>query len=345
MIRYGILGFGLHAVRRLVPAFNTTQDSTLAGLWRRDREKAQADSVAFGIEHVFSSPDELCASPEIDAVFVASPDALHLPHVLVAANHGKPILCEKPLGMNAGEVESMIAAARDAGVVFGVAQNFRYNRSLTAMRAWIAEGRIGAPVLAHAQFSYEAEKSPRTWIYNPNLACGGPIGDVGIHCVDALRFVLGNTAVTAVSTLARGDANSGAVEAVASTAIEFASGAMGAVTVTTRARYRSLVEVVGESGVLLCENGMTVEHPVQLVLQEHGEIKASETISNADGYTLMLDAFARTIEGRGSYLATGEDGLHNQQVIDAMYRSWRTGMRQSIPPLASSSQPRSRVMS
>ena len=59
------------------------------------------------------------------------------------------------------------------------------------MREWIAEGRIGKPVLAHAQFAYPAEGSPRAWIYDPSLALGGPIGDVGIHCVDALRYVLG----------------------------------------------------------------------------------------------------------------------------------------------------------
>lgn len=337
MIRYGILGFGHHAVRRLVPAFSSTKDSRLVGLWRRDQQKAQADAAAFGIEQVFAAPDELCSSPLIDAVFIASPDSLHLPHVLLAANAGKAVLCEKPLAMNAGEVQTMLAATRDAGVVFGVAQNFRYNRSLEAMRRWISEGRIGSPVLAHAQFSYEAEKSPRAWIYDPALACGGPIGDVGIHCVDALRFVLG-TDVSAVSTLARGDAGSGAVEATASVALEFTNGAMGAITVTTRARYRSLVEVVGETGVLLCENGMTVEHPVELVLREKGQVTAVETISNADGYTLMLDAFARTVEGRGQYLATGEDGLHNQQVLDAMYASWRSGSKQKVaartaPPL------------
>lgn len=123
----------------------------LAGLWRRDLLKAAGNARDYSIEHVFATAEELCASPEVDAVFVTSPDALHLPHVLLALAHGKPVLCEKPLGMRAEEVEHMLASAQAAVQCLGVAQNLRYNTSLEVMREWIAEGRIGQPVLAHAQ--------------------------------------------------------------------------------------------------------------------------------------------------------------------------------------------------
>jgi predicted dehydrogenase len=329
MTRYGILGFGHHAAKRLSKGFLESQNSKLVGLWRRDATKAQASASQFSIPLVFDTPEALCASPEIDAVFIVSPDALHLPHVLLAAKHGKAILCEKPLALNAGEVEQMLAAAKAAGVPFGVAQNMRYNRSLDVIRKWIAEGRIGKPQLAHSQFSYSAEGSPRTWIYDPTLATGGPIGDVGIHCIDALRFVLG-TDVTAVSTLARRDSGSGEVESHAVIALDLASGTMAAVTVTTRASYRSVVEVTGETGVILCENGLTVDHPVDVVHRRGAEIITSETVSNADAYSLMLDGFSAWVEGRGTYLAPASDALHNQRVLDAAYQSWREGKKQSI---------------
>lgn len=326
MIRYGILGFGHHARKRLMPAFAGAQ---VAGMWRRDPTKARADAREFHIPHVFDTAEELCASPEIDAVFVVSPDALHLPHVLLAAQHGKAVLCEKPLGMNAAEVEQMLFATRAAGVVFGVAQNMRYNQSAQIIREWIAEGRIGQPLLAHSQFCYDAEKSPREWIYDPSLATGGPIGDVAIHCLDALRFVMA-TDITEVSTLARKDALSGAVESHAVVNMGFGNGAMGAVTVTTRGSYRSMIEITGETGVILCENGMTVEHPVDVVLYRQDKVAAHQRVSNGDAYTRMIDAFAAAVEGRGEYLATGEDGLHNQRVLDAAYKSWHTGTKQSV---------------
>jgi 1,5-anhydro-D-fructose reductase (1,5-anhydro-D-mannitol-forming) len=330
MIRYGLLGFGHHCVRRLVPAFPGARASVLTGLWRRDQGKAALNAREYSIEHVFSTPEELCASPAIDAVFVTSPDAFHLPHVLLALAHGKPVLCEKPLGMRASEVEQMLSAAKASEQCLGVAQNFRYNTSLEVIRDWIAEGRIGKPALAHAQFCYAAETSPRHWIYDSALACGGPIGDVGIHCMDALRFVL-NARVAAVNTLARADAASAPMEAYAAMGLDFVDSAMGTVTVSTRGAYRSHIEVTGESGAIVCLSGLTVDQDVDVLLMREGQVADQKTVSNADGYTRMLDSFSDWIEGRGEYRATGEDALHNQQVLDAAYASWTTGARQTLP--------------
>src|SRR5215470_14473458 len=329
MTRYGILGFGHHAIKRLLPSFPNAHSFFFAGMWRRDPAKARANAREFHIPHVFDSAEELCASPEIDAVFVVSPDALHLPHVLLAAQHGKPVLCEKPLAMNAAEAEEMLFATRAAGVVFGVAQNMRYNASIQLMRDWIAEGRIGQPLLAHSQFCYNADKSPRTWIYDSSLATGGPIGDVAIHCLDGLRFVLA-TDIKEVSTLAQKDAHSGAVESYAVVNMAFGNGAMGAVSVTTRGSYRSSIEITGETGVILCENGLTVDHPVDVVLYRQDKVAAHQRVSNVDAYTRMLDGFSAAVGERGGYLATGEDGLHNQRVLDAAYKSWHTGTKQAI---------------
>jgi len=330
MIRYGIVGFGHHAAKRLVPAFASAEGSRLAGLWRRDFAKAQANARDFAIEQVFETAEALCSSREIDAVFVASPDALHLHDVLLALKHGKPVLCEKPLAMSAAEVETMLAAQAKAGVPLGVAQNMRYNPSAQLIRQWIAEGRIGRAVLAHSQFCYPAERSPRQWIYDPSLALGGPIGDVAVHCIDGLRYML-DADVGEVSTLAHTDAGSGAVESHAVVALNFGNGAMGSVTVTTRGEYRSLIEVTGETGVILCENGMTVDHPVEVVRHRKGEVAERATVSNADAYTKMLDSFAAEIEGTGRYLAPASDGLHNQKILDAAYSSWRSGAKQSVP--------------
>jgi predicted dehydrogenase len=329
MIRYGLLGFGHHCERRLVPAFPKAQDSVLSGLWRRDQAKAAENARTYSIPHVFTTPEELCSSPEIDAVFVTSPDALHLPHVLLALEHGKPAICEKPLGMRAEEVEQMLAAAAAAKVPLGVAQNFRYNASLELIQDWIAEGRIGKPVLAHCQFCYAAETSPRQWIYDPALACGGPIGDVAIHCIDALRFVL-DSRVAAVNTLARADALSAPLEAYAAIGLDFVESAMGTVTVTTRGAYRSYIEIIGETGVITSEDGLTVDHDVDVLLWQNGRVTERKTVSNADAYARMLDGFSGWVAGKGEFRATGADGLHNQQVLDAAYRSWHTGSRQTL---------------
>lgn len=328
-VRFAILGFGHHAVRRLLPAFAQSKDAALVGMWRRDQAAAAKDCAAHHIAHCFATREELCASPEVDVVFITSPDAMHKDDMLLALAHGKAVLCEKPLAMNTAEAQEMAEAAKAAGLLFGVGQNFRFNHSLDWMREQVAAGRIGQPQLAHAQYSYPAEKAPRKWITDPTLACGGPIADVGVHCIDALRYVLGEDVVS-VSTLARRDGSSGKVEAVASLQLEMTGGVYANVTASARAPYRTLVEITGSDGVLVAENGLTVDRPVQLELRRAGELVETVTLENRDGYTLMLDSFAKAFRGAGTFAASGEDGVRNMRALDAAYKSWQSGLRETV---------------
>ena len=114
MIRFGIVGFGHHAVKRLMPGFAKAQRCRVTALSRRDPQRAQDSARQFGIPYAFTSTAELCACPEVDAVFVASPDALHLSDVLEAVRHRKPVLVEKPMAMNSAEAATMVEAARSS---------------------------------------------------------------------------------------------------------------------------------------------------------------------------------------------------------------------------------------
>ncbi|HEX7158540.1 MAG TPA: Gfo/Idh/MocA family oxidoreductase [Edaphobacter sp.] len=328
-VRFAILGFGHHAVRRLMPAFAKTRHAKLVGMWRRDRSAAALNCAEYRIEHCFATREELCSSPEVDVVFITSPDAMHMDDVLLAAQSGKAILCEKPLSMNADEAREMHRATQAAGVLFGVAQNFRYNRSLEWMRDRIKAGHIGKPQLAHAEFAYPADRAPRKWIMDPALACGGPIADVGVHCIDALRFVLGED-VRSVSTLASKSNARDEVEAIASLQLEMTGGVFANVTASARAPYRTLVEISGSDGALIAENGLTVDRPVELVLRRSGELIETATVENGDGYTRMLDSFALAVLGKETFAASGADGVVNMQVLDAAFRSWKTGQREQV---------------
>jgi predicted dehydrogenase len=328
-VRFAILGFGHHAVRRLLPAFAKCQVATLNGMWRRDQTAAEQNCAEYKIPHCFPTREELCSSPEVDVVLITSPDAMHWDDTLLALRDGKAVLCEKPAAMNAAEAVEMQAAARAAGLLYGVAQNFRFNRSLEWMREQIAAGRIGRPQLAHAQYSYPASQAPRKWIMDPTLACGGPIADVGVHCIDALRYVLGADVVS-VSTIAQKDELSGRVEAIASLQLEMTGGVYANVTASARSLYRSLVEVTGSEGVLIAENGLTVDRPVELMVRRAGELVESVTVDNGDGYTRMLDSFALALRGERSFVASGVDAISNMRALDAAYASWQSGRRESV---------------
>src|SRR5438477_4193477 len=125
MIRFGIVGFGLHAVKRLMPGFALAKRGCVTALSRRDLAKAQQSAREFNIPLAFDSAADLCRSPEVDAVLVTTPNSCYEAGVLLAIQHGKPVLCEKSMAINAAQCRRMVEAARSAGLLLGVAQVFR----------------------------------------------------------------------------------------------------------------------------------------------------------------------------------------------------------------------------
>jgi len=330
MIRYGILGFGLHAVRRLMPGFALANNSRVTALSRRDLTQAQASAAEYRIPHSFNSAADLCRSPEVDAIFVATPDCLHLKDVLLAIENRKPVLCEKPMAMNAVECRQMVEAARYAKLLLGVAHVFRFERSTANLRERVATGQVGRPVFVRSEFSYPARTHPRKWLTDAKIAAGGPIADVGVHCIDALRYILGDE-VLRVTANGISDQNSGKMEAAAVLSLEFARGTLGSVLVSTRAEYRTPLEIVGETAVLRAEDALSVDRPIDIELRRGGSIAEKETVSNADAYARQVDTFSAAIEGKGEFPVPGEEGWQNQEVLDAAYRSLKSGKAESVP--------------
>ncbi|HET9741397.1 MAG TPA: Gfo/Idh/MocA family oxidoreductase [Terriglobales bacterium] len=332
MVRFGILGFGHHAAKRLMPGFASAKQCTVRGFWRRDQSKAKeviGDYRELSLRS-YETPEALCAAPDVDAIFIASPDALHLEHVLLAVKHGKPVLCEKPLAMNAKECERMIEAAEIENVRFGVAQVFRFEPSVNHMRELVSSGAIGKPLLARSEFHYLAQHSPRTWLTDAALACGGPIGDVAVHCIDALRYILQDE-VHEVYTRAQYDDGSGAVESAAMLMLQFTRGTIAEVTVSTRAEYRTPLWITGDAGRLGAEDALNVEHAIQLTCQPMTGESSVEQLSNENAYAEQVDAFARWITNGVPFPAPAMEGLRNQHVLDAAYRSIHSGKSERVP--------------
>jgi predicted dehydrogenase len=329
MIRFGIAGFGLHAVRRLMPGFALAQNCKVVALSRRDADKAREAAATYKIPHVFASTEELCRCPEVDAVLVTTPNACHLQDVLTAVAARKPVLCEKPMGMNANECREMVEAARDAGVLLGVAQVFRFEESTAQLRERIAAGDIGQPIFARAEFSFPGSGHHRTWLNDRSLAGGGPIADVGVHCIDALRYILQDEP-RRVSVVGHSDERSGDVESAAIVTMEFQRGTLATVPVSFRAHYRTPLEIVGDAGVLRANDALNVERPVTIELWRDGQRVAEESVSNRLAYAKQVDAFAAAVEGREVFPVPGQQGLHNQFVLDAAYRSLASGKSEEV---------------
>ncbi len=329
MIRFGIVGFGLHGVRRLMPGFALSKKCSVTAIARRDAAKAHATAAEYNIPHAFTSTEELCASPDVDAVLVTSPDSLHLKDTLTAIARGKPVLCEKPMAMNAAECRQMVEASRAANVLLGVAHVFRFEESTRWFRDHVSSGAIGRPVYARSEFSYQVHGHGRAWLTDPTLAAGGPIADVGVHCIDTLRFVLQDEVVR-VTARAASDERSGPVEAAGILTLEFSRGTLGTVIVSTRANYRTPLEIVGEGGVLQANDALTVDRPVEMRWLRDGNAPETKTVNNHEAYARQVDAFADAIRGEAKFPAPGEVGWQNQEILDAAFRSVKSGRTEEV---------------
>jgi predicted dehydrogenase len=330
MINFGIIGFGLHAVKRLMPGFALAKNCRVTALSRRDLANAQASARQHDIPLAFDSSEKLCRSPQVDAVFVATPNACHLQDVLVAAECGKPVLCEKPMAIHADQCRQMVEAARNAGVLLGVAQVFRFEDSTAWFRERVAAGSIGKVVFARSEFSFPADRShARTWINDPAIAGGGPVADVGVHCIDALRFILQDEVVRVSAREIAGSVPR-AVEAGAALLLEFSRGMLATVMVSFRAEYRTPLEIVGETGILRADDALNVERPIQVELCRNGAVAETNTVSNQLAYAQQVDAFAAAVESKAEFPIAGEEGWHNQQILDAAYRSMKSGKTEDV---------------
>ena len=109
------------------------------------------------------------------------------------------------------------------------------------------------------------------------------------------------------------------------------TGDVGAsVNTSARAAYRTVLEVVGSEGVLFAENGMTVDWPVDVVLRRGGKLIDTRSFHNRDAYALMMDNFARAMRGEEVFAGPGSEGVRNQHILDAAFRSWRSGQREPV---------------
>jgi 1,5-anhydro-D-fructose reductase (1,5-anhydro-D-mannitol-forming) len=331
MVRFGIVGFGLHAVRRLMPGFALAKNCQVTALSRRNQTQAQEAAKRYKIAQVFASTADLCRSPEVDAVLVTTPNSAHLHDVLTSVEAGKPVLCEKPMGMSAAECRRMVEAARQSKVLLGVAHVFRFEESVGRLRERVAAGEIGVPAFARSEFSFRAGPGHgRTWIYDPNIAGGGPIADIGVHCIDSLRYILQDEVVR-VSTRAISHPQVPAIEVAAALTLEFSRGTLGTVLCSFITDYRSPLELVGDSGTLCADDCLNVEKPVLLELRRPGATVETDTVSNRLAYALQADAFAAAVEGKAEFPVPGEEGWQNQEILDAAYRSIQSGQAEAVP--------------
>jgi len=247
MVNWLLIGIGDIARRRLIPALLAEPRSQLAGFVTRDPRKAEP----YGLPS-WPSLDQALSAQRFDAVYVGTPPALHCPQTLAALRAGCHVLCEKPFGMNYSEARLMVEEACLRGRTLGVAYYRRFYPKLLKTKELIAARAIGRPLLAelvHHVWLTPSEDADQLWHFDPAVAGGGPLYDVGSHRIDVLNFLFGKP--LRVSGLLSPPQVRNAVEESAAILIEYENGVRGVVDVSWRSRERrDECRIVGSGGEL-----------------------------------------------------------------------------------------------
>lgn len=188
-VGWGILGAGGIAAR-FVSDLVKLPDARLVAVGSRSRDRASEFASHHGVERAYGGYAELVGDPDIDVVYVATPHPFHRPHTLLCLEHGKAVLCEKPMGVNAGHVRDMVARARAANHFLMEAMWTRALPVIRQAQKWVEEGRIGEVRMLTADFGFRTGWNPGGRLLNPELA-GGALLDVGVYVLALASMVFG----------------------------------------------------------------------------------------------------------------------------------------------------------
>ena len=193
-IRWGLIGCGDIARKRVAPALRETPNSELVSVSRARFAQAEQFANEFGARRWYSDWKELIADEEVDAVYIATPVHLHAAQAIAAAQAGKHVLCEKPMAMTVAECDEMIAACSENNMRLGVAYYRHFYPVIDRIRSILASGEIGAPILAQVnafEWFDPPASHPRHWLLERRLSGGGPMFDFGCHRIEVLINLFG----------------------------------------------------------------------------------------------------------------------------------------------------------
>ncbi|HEY1438187.1 MAG TPA: Gfo/Idh/MocA family oxidoreductase [Casimicrobiaceae bacterium] len=346
----GIIGVGFGAQVH-VPAFRS-EGWDVAAICSRTREKAQKAADDAGIPSVYTDPMELIRRDDLAAIAIITPPGAHHRLSIAALNAGKHVLCEKPFAIDAKQGEEMRAAADKSGRTAMIAHEFRHTPQRAYIRQLLADGYIGKFQLCTMELFLDryVSREPRPLSWNAYQSEGGGLlGALGSHYIDALRFWFGEIASVSgwlaafrpeVVDAATGKIVQAETDDTFSFAVTFKSGGMATMISSfaiTPARGAKIV-VMGDRGTLMAEQPgpNPLENGVVVASRDGAPLQELETPSQftpfADArdhrlmaFRLLVRDFTKGIEQGTSPQPNFTDGLHCQQVLDAVREASASG--------------------
>jgi 1,5-anhydro-D-fructose reductase (1,5-anhydro-D-mannitol-forming) len=318
-VRFGVVGIGEYVTSTTAPAMVADPACELVAVVSRDQGRADAFASRFGAQLATTEYHEMLERDDIDAVFIATPNALHAEQTIAAAQAGKHVLCDKPIATSPEHALVAVNACRDAGVFLGVNFHNRYLTWANDVRDLIREGAIGSIDVV------EFDVGPGTRVYenwrsDPALAGFGSLYNVGVHVLDLVGYLLDADPIEVMTMLDR-PAGSREVESLAMILIRFSNGTLAYANCNERvANPRNDITIYGSSG-RICGDNLTrsrVDGTLRIMVGD------DETVIDYPAphvHEMCLSGFAQAVLAGRSPQPSGLDGLRSMYLCDAIIKS------------------------
>ena len=329
-LRFGIVGCGSIAANSFAPSLVKSAEAELTAVCRRDRAKAEEFAGRFGGCSVYTSAAELVADDQVDAVIVSTPTDTHCDYTVLAAEHGKHVLCEKPMARDAAESRAMIAACQKAGVKLAVAYRRRLFPQVVAAKELIRSGRIGRVVCVRTHYSGLSGLSSGSWQREPGI--GGALMEMAVHRIEVLLNFAGQP--TTVSALVETVSQDWEVDDSNGLLLQFEDGKIGIhSTILTSPPRHDVAQVDGTEGRILIDPLEFHVGAIAVAGPDGTEEHAVTPLESPYFDLPMIDDLVAAVGEEREPVCDAATGFAVQAVADAARRSAAEGTRVVVEAL------------
>ncbi len=325
-VRWGVLSTARIAVTKVIPAMQRGKWSQVIAVASRDLEKAKETALALDIPRAYGSYEELLADAEVEAVYIPLPNHLHVPWSVKAAEAGKHVLCEKPIGLMTEEARQLLAVRNRTGVKIEEAFMVRTHPQWVETRDLIKRGRIGELRSVMGYFSY-FNRNPEN-IRNIREYGGGSLMDIGCYPITTSRFIFGEEPARVLGLVERDPEMK--VDRLTSAVLDFPSGQSVFTCSTQLASYQRM-HFFGTRGRIEIEIPFNAppDRPCRIFIDDGSDLfgRGIETkeFEICDQYTIQGDLFSLAVRQDTEVPIPLEDAVRNMAVIEAVFRSAESG--------------------
>ncbi|WP_324760817.1 D-xylose 1-dehydrogenase Gfo6 [Haloarcula montana] len=335
-VRFAMIGLGWWTREQAMPAVAAGELSETTVLVSGDTTKAQsvaADTPTVEQTLTYDQFHDGEASDAFDAVYVATPNARHLPFVETAADLGKAILCEKPMETTVERARQMVDTCETHDVPLMIAYRMHTEPAVRRARELLREGYVGEPVVVHGSMTepiLDLVPDPDQWRLDGDLSGGCAAMDLGIYPLNTARFLLEADPVAVSGTVASvGEAFADVPDEHATFQVEFPGHATACCTASQNAHMSSHIRVTGTAGEVRVEPAFYPWDDRQLHVS-HGDSEITVDFEQADQMEAEFEYFAHCVLTETDPLADGEHGLVDIKTLKAVYEAAETGRRIAV---------------